>query len=224
MAAGLTRSPSAARCSLGIRSPATRPLSALYIITFMLLSACQGPDTYQEPPLTLERLQDPEACKVCHPGQYAEWSGSMHAYASFDPLFLAMNRRGQRETGGELGVHAMLDQWKPDRGTVKAWKETLKTQLKAFRPRRLRMRNEANWITVDEVKPLTTASIVHTPVFQLRAVKHDGGGEPLWFLYWRRAGGSWWPYAGKPSFDSIEGAVQEVVSDPYSCFRLHPLR
>lgn len=128
------------------------------------------------------------------------------------------------ETGGELGVHAMLDQWKPDRETVKAWKETLKTQLKAFRPRRLRMRNEANWITVDEVKPLTTASIVHTPVFQLRAVKHAGGGDPLWFLYWRRAGGSWWPYAGKPSFDSIEGAVQEVVSDPYSCFRLHPLR
>jgi hypothetical protein len=27
----------------------------------------------------------------------------MHAYASEDPIFLAMNRRGQRETGGELG-------------------------------------------------------------------------------------------------------------------------
>jgi hypothetical protein len=28
----------------------------------------------------------------------------MHAYASRDPVFLAMNRRGQRETGGELGA------------------------------------------------------------------------------------------------------------------------
>jgi hypothetical protein len=27
----------------------------------------------------------------------------MHAYASYDPLFLAMNRRAQEETGGELG-------------------------------------------------------------------------------------------------------------------------
>lgn len=129
------------------------------------------------------------------------------------------------ETGGELGVHAMLDQWKPTRDTVKSWKETLKTELKAFRPRRLRMRSEANWLTVEEVKPLTTASIVHTPVFQLRAVRENGeDSSERWFLYWRRAGGSWWPYAGKPSFDTIHEAVTEVVTDPYSCFRLHPLR
>jgi len=128
------------------------------------------------------------------------------------------------ETGGELGVHAMLIQWKPDRPTMKQWKETLKTQLKAFRPRRLRMRDEANWITVDEVKPLTTASIVHTPVFQIRAVREPADAPLEWFLYWRRAGGAWWPYARKASFPTIEEAVQEVVTDPYSCFRLHPLR
>jgi hypothetical protein len=127
------------------------------------------------------------------------------------------------ETGGELGLHAMLVQWKPDRETVKNWRETLKMQLKAFRPRRLRMRTEANWITVDEVKPLTSASIVHTPVFQLRAVREEGSPD-RWFLYWRRAGGGWWPYARTPSFDTIEGAVAEVVTDPYSCFRLHPMR
>src|SRR5580704_15773848 len=28
----------------------------------------------------------------------------MHAYASKDPVFLAMNARGQRETGGALGT------------------------------------------------------------------------------------------------------------------------
>lgn len=52
---------------------------------------------------TREELLDPEACRVCHPGQYDEWSGSMHAYATTDPVFLAMNRRGQEETNGALG-------------------------------------------------------------------------------------------------------------------------
>jgi hypothetical protein len=53
--------------------------------------------------LTAEALRDPETCKGCHPTQYAEWSGSMHAYAADDPVFLAMNARAQRETGGKLG-------------------------------------------------------------------------------------------------------------------------
>ena len=53
--------------------------------------------------MSLEQLQDPETCKSCHPKQYAEWSRSMHAYASLDPVFIAMNQRGQRETNGTLG-------------------------------------------------------------------------------------------------------------------------
>lgn len=53
--------------------------------------------------MSLEQLQDPETCKTCHPKQYGEWSRSMHAYASKDPVFIAMNQRGQRETGGSLG-------------------------------------------------------------------------------------------------------------------------
>ncbi len=53
--------------------------------------------------LSIEQLQDPETCKSCHPQQYAEWSSSMHAYAAVDPVFLAMNKRGQRETNGALG-------------------------------------------------------------------------------------------------------------------------
>ena len=52
----------------------------------------------------LENLLKPETCAGCHPEHYREWSGSMHAYASTDPIFLAMNQRGQRETGGELGA------------------------------------------------------------------------------------------------------------------------
>jgi hypothetical protein len=53
--------------------------------------------------LTLEQLRNPETCKGCHTTHYRQWSGSMHAYASYDPLFVAMNRRAQEETAGELG-------------------------------------------------------------------------------------------------------------------------
>lgn len=53
--------------------------------------------------LDRETLQDPDACRTCHPVAYQEWSGSMHAYASDDPVFRAMNQRAQRETKGALG-------------------------------------------------------------------------------------------------------------------------
>ena len=53
---------------------------------------------------SVERLQDPTTCKDCHQTHYTQWSGSMHAYAADDPVFVAMNRRGQRETNGALGV------------------------------------------------------------------------------------------------------------------------
>ncbi len=48
-------------------------------------------------------MMDPETCKDCHPKHFEEWQSSMHAYAGDDPIFLAMNRRGQRETNGALG-------------------------------------------------------------------------------------------------------------------------
>jgi hypothetical protein len=54
--------------------------------------------------LPIAELQDPQTCQDCHPKHYQQWSGSMHAYASEDPVFVAMNRRGQRETGGSLGT------------------------------------------------------------------------------------------------------------------------
>jgi hypothetical protein len=55
-----------------------------------------GRDVLQ-PTYTIEQLKDPETCNTCHTKHYRDWSGSMHAYASDDPLFLAMNERGQRE-------------------------------------------------------------------------------------------------------------------------------
>ncbi len=83
-----------------------RPLLLVALCLAAGAVAC-SPDADPEPAktysLTAEQLLDPAACKDCHPKHYKEWSGSMHAYAGEDPVFLAMNRRGQRETKGALG-------------------------------------------------------------------------------------------------------------------------
>lgn len=59
-----------------------------------------GGDGVEVPP-ELEQVLDPETCRDCHVDHYNEWVGSMHAYAAEDPIFLAMNKRFQRENGGE---------------------------------------------------------------------------------------------------------------------------
>jgi hypothetical protein len=61
-------------------------------------------DDAPAPKLGREALQDPQTCGTCHPDHLREWSGSMHAYAGVDPLFLALNKRMQRETSGALGA------------------------------------------------------------------------------------------------------------------------
>lgn len=70
-----------------------------YLLLCCVLVACGDGGG---PKLSVEELQNPETCKECHPQHYKEWSGSMHAYASEDPVFVAMNNRGQRETQGKL--------------------------------------------------------------------------------------------------------------------------
>jgi len=52
--------------------------------------------------LSREAMLDPQSCQTCHPNHYNEWLASMHAGASDDPVFRAMNARGQRETNGQL--------------------------------------------------------------------------------------------------------------------------
>ena len=69
-----------------------------------LLQACSGSSQpQQQADLTRAQLLDPQSCAGCHQDQVAEWAGSMHAYSSKDPVFRAMNQRGQRETNGALG-------------------------------------------------------------------------------------------------------------------------
>jgi hypothetical protein len=65
-------------------------------------ASCGG-GTTQAPYLSRDELLDPTTCATCHSDHYRDWSGSMHAYASEDPVFVAMNARGQRETNGALG-------------------------------------------------------------------------------------------------------------------------
>jgi hypothetical protein len=73
----------------------TRFLCCAWLV---VLAACghaaDGPST-TDATFTVEQLKDPETCKDCHPKQYQDWSGSMHAYATDDPLFVALNKRGQ---------------------------------------------------------------------------------------------------------------------------------
>jgi hypothetical protein len=72
-------------------------------IAVYVLAAC-GPQPSPTTQLTLAQLEDPASCQACHPTQFSDWQGSMHAYSSEDPVFLAMNARGQRETDGGLGT------------------------------------------------------------------------------------------------------------------------
>jgi nitrate/TMAO reductase-like tetraheme cytochrome c subunit len=105
---------SEAQASAGCRSALRRhatsravlALAALAALAVTALATGCSDDTRDPPqpaPLTAEELLDPESCKDCHSKQYQQWSGSMHAYAGEDPVFLAMNQRGQRETQGQLG-------------------------------------------------------------------------------------------------------------------------
>lgn len=77
------------------------------LVLAVLAFACESSPRAVEPDaggLSLEALADPEACAECHPSHYLEWQGSMHAYSGVDPVFVAMNARGQRETNGALGT------------------------------------------------------------------------------------------------------------------------
>ena len=78
--------------------------SATFVLVLVLLAlaGCGDDSVY-----SVERLQDPTTCKDCHATHYTQWSGSMHAYAARDPVFLAMNKRGQRETNGALGTFCL---------------------------------------------------------------------------------------------------------------------
>jgi hypothetical protein len=72
-------------------------------IAGVVASACSHHDD-AAPSTPISTLEDPATCSSCHAQHFKEWSGSMHAYAAEDPIFLAMQKRAQRETNGQLGT------------------------------------------------------------------------------------------------------------------------
>jgi hypothetical protein len=54
--------------------------------------------------LSREEMLSPTTCARCHVPHFNDWTESMHAKAADDPVFIAMNKRGQRETNGKLGT------------------------------------------------------------------------------------------------------------------------
>jgi hypothetical protein len=70
------------------------------IVAAAVALACSSSDDEQKTTLTREALRDPKTCTPCHAEHFRQWSGSMHAYASDDPVFVAMNKRMIRETNG----------------------------------------------------------------------------------------------------------------------------
>jgi hypothetical protein len=75
---------------------------AVVALATLTLCGCSSSTTTAQ--LTLAQLRDPQSCEGCHPTEFLDWSGSMHAYSTKDPVFRAMNQRGQRETDGGLGT------------------------------------------------------------------------------------------------------------------------
>ena len=86
-----------------------RPLetrTAPRLILALLSAACGSSSSPPAPPAPMDTsaLMDSASCQTCHPAQYQQWAGSMHAYATDDPVFRAMNSRAQRESNNRLGT------------------------------------------------------------------------------------------------------------------------
>jgi hypothetical protein len=95
----------AARKNTRLRAVEFLPLWTLAGGALIFASGCGTDEATPGPDAgALSDPVDPAICGGCHQDHFTDWSGSMHAYASEDPVFLAMNARGQRETNGALGT------------------------------------------------------------------------------------------------------------------------
>ena len=79
------------------KTTTTRLTNRAGIVLICIATSLAGCGDNQPTQLSKAELMNPATCKTCHPQQFADWEGSMHAYAAEDPVFLAMNRRMQRE-------------------------------------------------------------------------------------------------------------------------------
>ena len=88
-----------------LEAPRWSALAAASLLTSSLaaLVSCGSAGNAASSGLSQADLMDPKTCAGCHEQHYTEWSGSMHAYASEDPLFIALNQRAQVAVGARPG-------------------------------------------------------------------------------------------------------------------------
>lgn len=67
-------------------------------------SAAPPPDE-ESAAFSLDSFDSAATCASCHPQHYAEWSGSMHHYASNDPIWMLANN------GLQTGTQGVLEDW-----------------------------------------------------------------------------------------------------------------
>lgn len=84
-------------------------------VSVLFTAACSGDDSNSTPDAgtvadtgsdginnVMRTDDDPAYCGECHEVHYEDWQGSMHAYATVDPVFRAMLAKGIEDTDGKL--------------------------------------------------------------------------------------------------------------------------
>ncbi len=89
------------------------PLTVFIYIFLLFIVSCndlgKNEPIPQRPFQTTFKVEDfssAEDCQDCHPNHYAEWSASMHAYSTQDPIWIALQQHEQvvhKAIGVELG-------------------------------------------------------------------------------------------------------------------------
>ncbi len=75
------------------------------LIGLIGLAGCSGDDGGGDQVVVEElSFEHPQTCASCHPRQYAEWQGSMMAYAATSPVFNALEAVGNSLTDGAFAA------------------------------------------------------------------------------------------------------------------------
>ncbi len=101
------------------------------IAVFLALIGCTAEDLPPPPGGTATdtaahgEFESAVACAECHPTQYDEWRGSMHAYAALSPFFDALAGKSFRDSGGSIGTfctgcHSQQGTLDGEPGTIQA--------------------------------------------------------------------------------------------------------
>lgn len=79
--------------------------SVTLLLTAVIVAACsdQGSDAQPaNPKYNLNSFTSAEVCSTCHPQYYDEWAGSMHRYATNDPIWMHSINTLQNSANGQL--------------------------------------------------------------------------------------------------------------------------